>query len=228
MVRRVTDGCATVPAHRIAVLYGAAEPYARLLAEHLAAAGIASNGAGVRPTIERTLARPLLDLLALPDHGWRRDEVLAVLASAPVRDAGRAPGARRALGPRSRGRPAWSAATTGTPGWPRTRREERDAAEVERTPRRRAEGLIARRERDADAADALRTFVADLRGRLDAGASLGCVARAGGLGCRHVPGTGRRPRASRGCRRTRPGQPRRSARSCPGWPGWAPSRPPPT
>ena len=33
--------------------------------------------------------------------------------------------------------------------------------------------MIARRQRDADAADALRTFVADLRARLDAGASLG-------------------------------------------------------
>ena len=40
----------------------------------------------MRPTIEWTLPRLLLDLLALPDHGWRRDEVCAVLSAAPVRD----------------------------------------------------------------------------------------------------------------------------------------------
>jgi hypothetical protein len=86
VVRLVVDRLADTPAHRVAVLYGAAQPYARLLAEHLAAAGITTNGAAVRPTIERSLPRILLSVLALPAHDWRRDEVLAVLGGAPVRE----------------------------------------------------------------------------------------------------------------------------------------------
>ena len=69
------------------MLYGASEPYARLLAEHLGAAGITANGTAVRPVIERAFPRTLLGLLALPDHRWRRDEVMALLAGAPVRGA---------------------------------------------------------------------------------------------------------------------------------------------
>ena len=62
MVRLVTGKLAGVRAERVAVLYGSAEPYARLLAEHLGAAGITTNGAAVRPVIERTfpgLVRPV-------------------------------------------------------------------------------------------------------------------------------------------------------------------------
>ena len=96
VVRMVTAALASTSAHRVAVLYGSARPYARLLAEHLDAAGIRWNGSGVRPTVERTLPRALLDLLALPDHGWRRDEVLGVLSAAPVRggDGNRVPASR--------------------------------------------------------------------------------------------------------------------------------------
>jgi len=39
------------------------EPYARLLAEHLGAAGITANGTAVRPVIERAFPRTLLGLL---------------------------------------------------------------------------------------------------------------------------------------------------------------------
>jgi ATP-dependent helicase/nuclease subunit B len=172
VIRLVAERLHDTPAHRVAVLYAAAEPYARLLAEHLTTAGIVSNGTGVRPTIERTLARTVLDVLALPDHGWRRDEVLAVLAEAPVRDAD----GRRA--PASRwDRISRLAGVVGGEDW-ETRLaayavQERDAAELVRTSDTPSLGLIARRERDADAADALRTFVADLRRRLDVGASLG-------------------------------------------------------
>lgn len=172
VVRLVTARLRDTPAHRIAVLYGAAEPYARLLSEHLATAGIISNGTGVRPTIERTLARTLLDVLALPDHGWRRDEVLAVLASAPVRDANglRVPTARW-------DRISRVAGVVGGEQW-ETRlaayaAQERDAAELEQASDAPSQGMIARRQRDATAADALRRFVADLWARLDAGASLG-------------------------------------------------------
>jgi hypothetical protein len=44
VVRLLVRTLAEVPAHRVAVLYGASEPYARLLAEHLAGAGITANG----------------------------------------------------------------------------------------------------------------------------------------------------------------------------------------
>jgi ATP-dependent helicase/nuclease subunit B len=172
VVRLVTAQLRHTPAHRLAVLYGAAEPYARLLAEHLAAAGITTNGAGVRPTIERTLARTLLDLLALPDHGWRRDEVLAVLASAPVRgaDGHRVPASRWDRISRAAGVVAGAEWETRLTGYAAA---ERDAADAERAAEAPREGLVARRERDAEAADALRGFVADLRARLDAGARLG-------------------------------------------------------
>src|SRR5260370_5463522 len=57
-VVRVPSGkLAEVPAHRVAVLYGAAEPYARLLAGHLGAAGISANGAAGPPVIARAFPR---------------------------------------------------------------------------------------------------------------------------------------------------------------------------
>ncbi len=50
--------------------------------------GLALNGAAARPTIERPLRRTLRHLLALPGHGWRRDEVVAVLTADALDDAG--------------------------------------------------------------------------------------------------------------------------------------------
>ena len=55
-----------VPLERMAVLYGAAEPYARLVHEQLTAAGIPHNGAAVRTLAESVLGRSVLGLLALP------------------------------------------------------------------------------------------------------------------------------------------------------------------
>ena len=92
---------------------------------------------------------PLLDVLALPDHGWRRDEVLAVLASAPVRDADgrRVPAARWDRISRVAGVVAGDDWETRLAAYAA---EERDAAEQERTSEAPREGLIARRQRDAD------------------------------------------------------------------------------
>jgi ATP-dependent helicase/nuclease subunit B len=166
VVRLVVGKLAGVPAERVAVLYGSAEPYARLLAEHFGAAGITTNGAAVRPVIERTLPRALLDLLALPDHGWRRDEVLALLAQAPVRapDGHRVPAARWERISRAAGVVAggdWESRLSGYAA------AEQAAAAAERKSQAPRQGLIARRERDAEAADALRAFVAGLKRRLD-------------------------------------------------------------
>ena len=68
------------PLERIAILYGSPRPYGRLVHEHLAAAGIARNGAAVRPLAASLLGRTVLDLLALADHDFRRADVLGLLA----------------------------------------------------------------------------------------------------------------------------------------------------
>ncbi|HEY7104927.1 MAG TPA: PD-(D/E)XK nuclease family protein [Acidimicrobiia bacterium] len=73
-----------VPLERMAILYGAAEPYARLVHEQLDAAGLAHNGASVRTLAESVLGRSLLGLLRLPERDFHRHDVMALLASAPV------------------------------------------------------------------------------------------------------------------------------------------------
>ncbi|HEY8526859.1 MAG TPA: PD-(D/E)XK nuclease family protein [Acidimicrobiales bacterium] len=73
------------PLGRIAVLYGSTEPYGRLVHEHLAAAGIARNGTAVRPLAASAVGRLLLDLLALPDHNFRRSDVMGLLARSALR-----------------------------------------------------------------------------------------------------------------------------------------------
>ncbi|HEY0475024.1 MAG TPA: PD-(D/E)XK nuclease family protein [Kribbella sp.] len=86
VVRDVVAALEHTPAHRIAVLYSAATPYARLLHEHLAAARIEVNGPGTRPVHERALARTLLEVLALVDHDLPRADLFRALANAPTRD----------------------------------------------------------------------------------------------------------------------------------------------
>ncbi len=74
---------------RIAVLHASPEPYARLTHEQLHAAGIATNGAAVVPLAARVAGRTLLELLRLPAGGYRRQDVFAWLASAPILHEGR-------------------------------------------------------------------------------------------------------------------------------------------
>ena len=73
-----------VPLARIAVLYPQPEPYARILDEQFAAAGIAWNGAAVRPLSDRMVGRWLLDLLDLDALAFARPAVMGLLTSAPV------------------------------------------------------------------------------------------------------------------------------------------------
>jgi hypothetical protein len=96
VVRLVVDAAREgVPLERMAVLYGAPDPYARLVHEQLAAAGIPHNGAAVRTLAGSVLGRGLLGLLALPDRDYHRHDVMALLASVPVRHRGVAvPGSR--------------------------------------------------------------------------------------------------------------------------------------
>lgn len=74
---------------RIAVLHASPEPYARLAHEQLHAAGIATNGAAVVPLSARMAGRTLLELLALPAGGFRRQDVFAWLGAAPILHHGR-------------------------------------------------------------------------------------------------------------------------------------------
>jgi ATP-dependent helicase/nuclease subunit B len=80
-VRAVVDATRSGTAlERVAILFGAREPYGRLVHEQLAAAGIPRNGAAVRPLAASLAGSTLLDLLALPDHDFRRADVVGLLA----------------------------------------------------------------------------------------------------------------------------------------------------
>jgi hypothetical protein len=89
-IRRVVDAVRSgTRLDRIALFHASPEPYARLVREHLAAAGIAANGAGEVPVAGRMAGRALLELLGLPDLGFRRQDVFAWLGSAPILHEGR-------------------------------------------------------------------------------------------------------------------------------------------
>lgn len=177
-VRRVTaamhDG---VPLERMAVLYPHAEPYAQLVHEHLRAAGIPYNGAAVRGLSQRVAGRWLLDALRLPDRGFRRQDVLDLLASAPVLiGKGRAvPVAAWERASRTAG------VVRGRAGWDRridasrrrlltdAQRLDEAVAADEDVPAWRPDAL----RRQARDAAGLRGFVLELIGRLEDGAGLG-------------------------------------------------------
>ncbi len=84
IVRGVVDAMRDgVALERMAVLYGADEPYARLVHEQLDAAGIPHNGGVVRTLADSVAGRAVLGVLALADGDLRRDEVCAFLAASP-------------------------------------------------------------------------------------------------------------------------------------------------
>ncbi|HEX6361089.1 PD-(D/E)XK nuclease family protein [Actinophytocola sp.] len=92
VVRRVVSALVDRPGHRVGVFYGAADPYARLVHEHLARAGVEVFGRGVRPTAEGRLGRSVLRLLALARNDFRRGEVLGLVTDAPLwHEEGRVP-----------------------------------------------------------------------------------------------------------------------------------------
>ncbi|MCC6437244.1 MAG: PD-(D/E)XK nuclease family protein [Acidimicrobiales bacterium] len=75
---------------RVGVFYPAPAPYLALLEQHLAAAGVPANGPSRLRLADSAAGRTLLGALTLPAEQWRRDRVLALVGSAPVRD-GREP-----------------------------------------------------------------------------------------------------------------------------------------
>ena len=159
-IRLVTDWMrAGVRLGRIALLYGAANPYARLLHEHMEAAGLPYQGAPVRGIGDMLLGRTLRALLALPDRRFRRSDVLAVLTGAPLHDGG-------SLAPsRAWERISRAAGVVDGEDWDRrlavfAADERRRADEAERDGQdSRAEHL----RRDADRAEQLAAFVGRLR-----------------------------------------------------------------
>ncbi|MGH9066141.1 MAG: PD-(D/E)XK nuclease family protein, partial [Acidimicrobiales bacterium] len=86
VVRAARDG---VPLDRMAILHSTHQPYARLVHEHLQAAGIPANGTAVAPLAGRTAARTLLGVMALPEGGFARHDVFAWLSAGPVLCDGR-------------------------------------------------------------------------------------------------------------------------------------------
>ncbi|MBW3574728.1 MAG: PD-(D/E)XK nuclease family protein [Actinobacteria bacterium] len=194
VVRRLVDAArAGVAFGRMAVVYGSADPYLRLLHEHLAAVGIPYNGAAVRTIGRGLVGRTLRATLALPDRRFRRDDVLALVSSSRLLDGG----GRWAPG-RAWERVSRAAGVVGGDDW-----RERLAVFAE-AQRQRAEqavaddqpSLAARYRREADHADALSAFVDRLRLDLRAGqAAPGWAAKAHWAGAmleRYLGGPDRR------------------------------------
>lgn len=170
VVRDVVTALDTTPAHRIAVLYGSHAPYARLLHEHLAAAGVTVNGPGVEPTSQRVVPRAMLALLELAEMGVDRPSLFRWLSSATVRTSAGKPV------PTSRWeRISRAAGVVGPDDWrPRLERyanDERARAEREKHEEAPREGIIKRRIGNAESAEALAEFVQALITRLDTGRS---------------------------------------------------------
>lgn len=84
VVRLVVSRLQTVPAHRIAILYSKASPYARLVQEQLNRADIRFNGPGIRSVHERALAQALLGVLELAEADLPRGDLFRALAAAPT------------------------------------------------------------------------------------------------------------------------------------------------
>jgi ATP-dependent helicase/nuclease subunit B len=165
VTRWVQDG---VRLGRIAILYGNADPYARLVQAHLTAAGIAFTGASVRSLGEMLSGRTLLALLALPDRSFRRPAVLGLLSDAPILDNG------QSVPNRGWERLSREAGVVGGSDWslrlPTLATSKRDRADS-----LDAGGHTARAEhlrRDADRADSLAAFVEGLRDELGHGSQL--------------------------------------------------------
>jgi ATP-dependent helicase/nuclease subunit B len=143
-VRLVVDAArAGTPFERIAVLWPAQRPYARLVEHHLTAADIPWNGRPGTTLAERLAPRLVLDLLDVDRRGLRRRNVFDMLADVPMR------------GPDGEHLP--------TASWERVSREAGVARDDDWDRRL---GSLAGSERWSTSASSLQAFVSDLRGQL--------------------------------------------------------------
>lgn len=86
-IRLVVEAArAGTPFERIAVLWPAQRPYARLVEHHLRAADLPWNGRPGTTVVERLAPRLVLDLLDVDRRGLRRRTVFDLLADVPARD----------------------------------------------------------------------------------------------------------------------------------------------
>lgn len=140
------------PLHRIAIVWPADDPYARLVAEHLDDALLPWNGRSGIAVHERLVPRLVLDLLRIDRRGIRRADLFALLASVPARDS------HGEFVPRQ-----W---------WERISRDAGVAADADWDRRlpdfAAAQGPEDFQQHTAQQALALQAFVTDLRGRLGA------------------------------------------------------------
>ena len=175
-----------VAAHRIAVLHPVAVPYARLLHDHLAASGIATNGPGVRPLRDHAIADGFLALLALDPDDLQRGAFFDWLGRAPVRL-----GDGTATVPRTRWeRLSREAGITGGDWAERLAdHEARHQArlDADRDNPDASDRSIAYRERSIAETQQFAAFVAELRHRLAGGPRAHRLGGARGVGAGDVP-----------------------------------------
>ena len=77
------------PLDRIGVFHPAPDPYVRILEQQFAAADIPANGPSRRRVSETIAGRVLMGALGLPSERWRRDRVVALVNSGPLRHDGK-------------------------------------------------------------------------------------------------------------------------------------------
>ncbi len=73
---------------RIGIFYPTADPYVRLIEQRTTAADIPASGPSAERLVDSVGARVLLAAMSLPGQQWRRDRVMALFASAPLRPGG--------------------------------------------------------------------------------------------------------------------------------------------
>ncbi|GAB3034207.1 PD-(D/E)XK nuclease family protein [Mycobacterium bourgelatii] len=150
---------------RTAILYPTADPYARLLHEKLAAAGIPFNGTPVHNIGSMLYGRAIRRLLSLPDNCFRRQDVLGLVADAVNFDGS------KTVPSRSWERISRAARIVSGDDWQQRLPQWADAQRREAT-RFAEDGHNARADhcrREADRAETLATFVGRLRKDLDRG-----------------------------------------------------------
>ena len=153
-VRAVLDaGRAGTPFGRMALLWTAERPYARLVEHHLEVAEIEWNGRPGTRLVERLLPRLVIDLLDVDRRGLRRRDLFDLLADVPARGA--------------------DGELLHTAAWERVSRAAGVARDDHWTPRLGSYAARERRREDAERgarnaadADGLATFVNGLRSTL--------------------------------------------------------------
>ncbi len=142
--RLVVDAArAGTPFERIAVLWPAQRPYARLVEHHLTAADIPWNGRPGTTLAERLAPRLVLDLLDVDRRGLRRRSLFDMLADLPLRGS--------------------DGEYLPTASWERVSREAGVARDDDWDRRL---GSLSASERWGTSAESLRSFIGELRDQL--------------------------------------------------------------